>query len=445
MVLAESPHNPLAGRYAPPPGSLENVGLLISAPECRALSSLELDPASWAHVPARTLLLAVPGDRAADTLAAGLAAAGSDVTDKRDPKVSTTWWLGKTPYLPKSTSRTVIEWLTHDLQTGSRGRTIVSPTATRLLDGREVREEAFTIPTHRGECMAITATPANAAEKGWIVFLNSSLERRGLLHRLSTTWSRHWARAGVPSLRLDTIGIGDSGGYEWRDEHYESGVECFYGPDVIRNLRAYLDWLADNRGATRFAVIGLCSGAANACELALADSRVDAVAMLNPPFLRVDSGVLSLLARQDMHGVVKGPRGLAAYLLARARDPADVARAARGWARYRRGVRKASIHGEKAHDALASLTGRGCRVLMISDDEDEGIGYLEGNLGADYRRQLEELGVRLEILDDLDHTFQPIWCHDLLRELVERLLAEAGFLAEGTARPGSAHELGTAR
>jgi pimeloyl-ACP methyl ester carboxylesterase len=444
IARQEGPENPLASLFTLPPGSLENLGYLISAPECTALRSLELSPASWAHVPARTLVVSTPDDQAAAVVAGQLTAAGSHVTEAHDGRLPAIWWTGMSPHMPWSTRDAVVNWLTDGLAPASAPLVVGRPiAATRLLEHVAVKEEAFTIQVDRGECMAIACTPASGTELDtWVVFLNTGPERRVGLHRLSTTWGREWASAGVPSLRLDAIGIGDSGGYETRDEHYSPETERFYGPEAVHNLLEFLDWLADNRGARRFAVIGLCSGATNAYELAVADPRVTAVGLLNPPFLFADTGVLRLLARQELQSIVKGPRGLVSYLLTR--SPRRIARALRGSLLHRRGGTPASLHVDKVPDSLSSLTKRGCRITMICDDQDSSLTYLGETIGPDFRDQLETLGVELEILENIDHTFHPLWCHDLVRNPLERLLIEAGFLAGTALRSADAHDFGPA-
>src|SRR5581483_8943361 len=87
-----------------------------------------------------------------------------------------------------------------------------------------------------------------------------------------------WAARGIPSLRLDLAGIGDSDG----DAARFVDVAEFYEPELGGQIAAALDALGTSLGSRRFLLVGLCSGGYWSFRAALADDRVAAVAAVNP-------------------------------------------------------------------------------------------------------------------------------------------------------------------
>jgi hypothetical protein len=85
--------------------------------------------------------------------------------------------------------------------------------------------------------------------------------------------ARRLAAEGVASLRFDFSGIGDS---EVRRD------ELAFEQSAVAELREAMDYLAASKGAKSFVVIGLCSGADMAFEVAKVDPRVVGLGVLDP-------------------------------------------------------------------------------------------------------------------------------------------------------------------
>jgi hypothetical protein len=95
--------------------------------------------------------------------------------------------------------------------------------------------------------------------------MNAGVIHRIGPHRLNVKIARALAAKGVASLRMDLSGLGDSGsatgGINFQDQ-------------AIADMRAAMDYLARVHHFRKFVVIGICSGAALAYRVALADDRV---------------------------------------------------------------------------------------------------------------------------------------------------------------------------
>lgn len=85
---------------------------------------------------------------------------------------------------------------------------------------------------------------------------------------------RRLEAAGVPSIRFDLSGLGDSELPRRRES-----VSARNGGDI----RDAIDLLVEQSGARRVVMAGLCSGAVDAHRTALVDERVCGAGLLDPP------------------------------------------------------------------------------------------------------------------------------------------------------------------
>jgi hypothetical protein len=91
-------------------------------------------------------------------------------------------------------------------------------------------------------------------------------------NRLNVRITRALAGHGIPAMRFDLSGRGDSAPAR--------GMES-YEQQAIADLRAAMDLMTQRTGVRRFALMGLCSGAENAFHAALADERVVGITLLD--------------------------------------------------------------------------------------------------------------------------------------------------------------------
>jgi pimeloyl-ACP methyl ester carboxylesterase len=145
-------------------------------------------------------------------------------------------------------------------------------------DGNGVRERAIQLGPE-GELVGVLASPGRGPTDSvgtapTVLFLNAGVIHRVGPHRLHVVLARRLAAQGVTSLRLDLSGIGDSRSVPGSLSFRQSAVA---------DVRAAMDRLAADTGASRFVLFGLCSGADNALATGLADERVIGMVLLDPP------------------------------------------------------------------------------------------------------------------------------------------------------------------
>ena len=111
----------------------------------------------------------------------------------------------------------------------------------------------------------LTEPPGGGAGRPAVLLLNAGLLHHVGPNRLYVTLARRLAAAGLPVLRFDYSGLGES--EPRRDEL--SLVES-----MLAEGRAAMDFLEASGVADRFVPMGLCAGAENAQRLARDDARV---------------------------------------------------------------------------------------------------------------------------------------------------------------------------
>ena len=95
--------------------------------------------------------------------------------------------------------------------------------------------------------------------------LNTGVNHHIGPHRINVKVARRLASVGVPTLRFDLSGIGDSASAQSRHAFRVQAVE---------DIKAAMDCLSERFAIRRFLVFGICSGAENAMAAALDDPRI---------------------------------------------------------------------------------------------------------------------------------------------------------------------------
>ena len=138
-------------------------------------------------------------------------------------------------------------------------------------------ETAFTFNCSGSSLAAILSIPEQASAQGVLVIVGGPQYRAGS-HRQFTLLSRDLAEAGIPCMRFDYRGMGDS---EGRLHMFE---------EVDEDIRAAVDaFLSHCPGLERVVLWGLCDAASAAIFYAHRDSRVNGLVLLNP-WVRTQQG-----------------------------------------------------------------------------------------------------------------------------------------------------------
>ena len=138
-------------------------------------------------------------------------------------------------------------------------------------------ETAFTFECEGNSLAAILAMPENPSSQGVLVIVGGPQYRAGS-HRQFTLLSRDLAKAGIPCMRFDYRGMGDS----------EGRLRIF--DEVEMDISSAVDaYFANCPGLERIALWGLCDAASAAIFHAHRDSRVNGLVLLNP-WVRTQQG-----------------------------------------------------------------------------------------------------------------------------------------------------------
>lgn len=96
---------------------------------------------------------------------------------------------------------------------------------------------------------------------------NSGVIPRSGPNRMNVHLSQQFAAMGIPSVRFDLSGLGDSGRHSQPKPMMEQWID---------DCRAIMDHAQQRHGCARFLMVGFCSGAEVAHLLALQDTRLRA-------------------------------------------------------------------------------------------------------------------------------------------------------------------------
>jgi pimeloyl-ACP methyl ester carboxylesterase len=294
--------------------------------------------------------------------------------------------------------------------------------AVRIVhEGREITEMPLTMTTPSGRSFAMLSAPVTGPSAPVCgVLLDAGALRRIGPNRTWVELSRRWAGRGVPTVRVDFAGIGDSDG----DEGAIATNTGLYSQAMTDQTLALLDELAARGLPPRFVLVGLCSGAYWALHAALADRRVAGAFMLN---LYSFYWSEALVAERDRRETVTALRSGVLRRLARGEISAyHVRRALHG---IRGGFRAhtRSIEGSQESEvglALDTLRDQGTEVLLALSEGEPLYDQFEreGRLA----RMHQWPNVTLERVPSRDHMVRALWIqaamHQRLDDALDRLL-----------------------
>ena len=132
-------------------------------------------------------------------------------------------------------------------------------------------ERAVLFDCEGDQLIGIIAVPdAPVTTRGVLIVVGGPQYRIGS-HRQFVLLARHLAGMGIPCMRFDFRGMGDSYGAQRDFESVRADVGC-----------AIATFLGESSTVETVVLWGLCDGASAACLYAPSDQRIDGLVLLNP-------------------------------------------------------------------------------------------------------------------------------------------------------------------
>jgi hypothetical protein len=281
----------------------------------------------------------------------------------------------------------------------------------------------------------LTEPAGGAAGRPAVILLNAGLLHRVGPNRLYVRLARQLAAAGLPVLRMDYSGLGDS--EPRRDELTLEQSMLAEGIDAM-------DFLASSGIAERFVPMGLCAGAEQSQRLAVADARVvggvliDGYAYRTPGYYLREYGRHVTSAR-SWRRLLRKPLAAGKRL---ARGRADAAPAAADAPPANPGgvdfVREFPTRQE-CQAQLEKILARNVELFLLFT----GGGMLEfynypGQFAATFPSLRGHARIRLDFMPLADHTFTLLSQQDALVASVDKWVREKILAPEAAAQSGPA-------
>ena len=228
------------------------------------------------------------------------------------------------------------------------------------------------------------------------LLLNTGVMNRIGPHRLNVKIARAIAAVGVPSLRMDLSGLGDS---------LASKAPLRADEQAVLDLQAAMDHLQQTLGIDRFVVFGLCSGAINGYRLALADPRVTGLMMFDGyVFPTFKTGLLRRWIRLRRMSWPERLRKVRDRLLFRARRPAQRRPEGDGLP----DVQFQAPSRAQFAQSMETLIRRGAAVFLFYSGSYAGGHNYRGQLRDAFGNAMFLDHARYDFMADVDHTLTPL-------------------------------------
>lgn len=415
-----------------PDGALELTGFLMTAETARALEALRLTELDLPVAPDRRVLLLERGGLGIDErLKQHFEQCGASVTVADGSDYDALIAHPQQARTPVHAIASTISWLPAGVSRGTSG---VHAGGKRerdrlefCVDGEAIWETPMAFELEEGQAFGVRSEPADAhGSPVCAMLLNGGALRHTGPNRTWVEIARRWAARGVPTVRLDLLGIGDSDG----EERERVPNPSLYAPETTSQVLTVLEQLRASELPERFVLAGLCSGAYWALHGALADARVVGALMIN---LYAFYWSAELVAERETRDALTAPlRGTVWRKLARRDVETEQLRSALARVlpgRIRAGARRPveTAEGERINRALDQLRDQQTEALLL---------FSQGEPLYDQllrQRQLERLdswpNLIVDQIPSADHMFRALWLqryvHDSVDRALERSLARS--------------------
>lgn len=268
----------------------------------------------------------------------------------------------------------------------------------------------LTFPCEGEPLVGVLHTAQSGAEEAGtgVLIVSGGLQVRAGPHRSHVELAQALAAHGLPTLRFDRRGIGDSGGAD-------AGFEMS-GPDI----QAAIDALAAETGIEGCIGYGLCDGASALALLVPHEPRLTGLILMNPWTIDEEDQENSLVMHHYRRRM-RDPRQLGRLL----RGEIELGSALRSLGRSLGRVALGRLRARPrpailplAHRMAASLTGfHGPIHIILSSHDRTAATFQTATHGPAWKAILERPNVTVQKIGGADHTCSP-------------RTAKAAFLAE---------------
>jgi alpha-beta hydrolase superfamily lysophospholipase len=423
-------------------GGEEVGGYFFAGETLAAISNVDLLRISD-RSPRRVLVLPRSERAAADEarLTERLKAQGAEVLASPAPGFS--GMMREDPYetvVPVDTLDRIVEWLCQERQLERRS----ASQDARLEGATSPRSSAGVVKvTARNGKLAVTETPLlfgpgarlfgvlsepegpAPRDRPALCFLNVGANTHVGPHRMNVELAREFASRGYLAFRFDAAGLGESLAAPGARENR------IYTKDSVADVEAAMTLLEKTRHASRFVLVGLCSGAYLAFHATIKDPRVagqillssyafewqegDPVApKMREPFRSTRFYARALLDHDVWLRALRGDvavRRIAGALLERLE--ADLDARLPSWSARLLGQRAFQNEVERAFVAISD---RGTDSLLVSSFDDGGVDMVTRYLGTDARKMRGRSNFSFRVVEGADHTFKTLASQRMLRE-----------------------------
>ncbi|MFA5950948.1 MAG: hypothetical protein WC807_11770 [Hyphomicrobium sp.] len=270
--------------------------------------------------------------------------------------------------------------------------------------------------------LCIPRSPNPAANP--VIICNSGMSYHIGWSRMSVRHARALAAAGIPSLRYDAAGIGDS----LADEH-ATGLPL-YNTAAEASLTAAIDFMSD-KGLAAPIVLGACSGAYTAFHVTRADPRVKRAILVNlqcfewKPSFGFEIERWRAIRRSEITaGRTAEDPAVSGLSSGAARLSAAALKLVRVFGRLaKRFIRSGLIDGPRAGNGkialwLAGLSASKTEITLVYSEGDPGLASLAVEAGPKVESLTSLPGVSLETIANADHNLTPRKAQDDLLAII---------------------------
>jgi alpha-beta hydrolase superfamily lysophospholipase len=422
-------------------GALVANGYMLSAGTVAELQGLDLvSAAQGARSPRRALLLGRDGLKVDERLCNALEQAGTKIALADGPGFGEMTVEPQEARPPMQVFELVDAWLEEgeDASAGSRAPSHVSAQHELHLShtGVELRERPITIESPAGPLFGILTEPLGERTGLAAVLVNAGAQRHIGPNRMWVEIARRWAARGVPALRFDLGGIGDSDGDAAALAHVAGIYKPAYGPQ----MHAALATFGEHGLPERFVVLGLCAGGYWSINTALEDERVRLAILLNTRSLIWDEGVYGarrarelrerVLVGSTWRKALQGELNLARHLETARALAGRVTRAPK----HLRARLSADTKGADPHRSLDRTTELARMFERLQERDQHALLLFTGREPLHTELAARGLLARMSSWPNIEiairgtsadtHTLTPLWLQQQVHELVDRALEQ---------------------